>query len=608
MDDPALEDLLDFIKDSRGFDFTGYKRSSLQRRVTKRMEDVGIASFIDYRDHLEADADEFAFLFNTILINVTGFFRDPETWEHLADTALPRMLAAIPPGAPIRVWCAGCASGQETYSLAMLLVEALGEQGFLERVKLYATDADQEALTQARSGSYTAAEVEDVTEERRKRFFERFEQRFVFRRDLRRALIFGRNDLVQDAPISRVDLLSCRNTLMYLNSETQSRVLSRFHFALNPHGLLLLGRSEMLLTRGASFRAVAPNQRLFERVSSNADLRAHARVLGGLDGSDDGLPARAEALDAVPVAQVVLDDADRLLAINRVARDLFGLDPRDLGRPLKDVELSYRPVELRDPVRAARKDGRPLRLGISSHTPAGGEPLALDVSVVPLRRGEELIGTSLVFEDVTRQHRLEEELTESTRGLEIAYEELQSTVEELETTNEELQSANEELETTNEELQSANEELETMNEELQSANEELETMNQELRHRTRDVDELNLFLETVLTSVGVAVVVVDRDLVVTAWNRQSVELWGLMEDEVVGQHLLNLDVGLPVAELRPYLRAVFAAAEQPGPVQVEAINRRGRTVRVRITCLPLRPTTEERPSGAVVLTEVLPDP
>ncbi len=232
--DESFEALLNYMRDSRGFDFTGYKRTTLMRRVRHRMDQGGYTTFEQYLDVLQANPDEFAALFNTILINVTDFFRDPEAWDFISTGVIPRMLAERSPDDPIRVWSAGCASGQEAYSLAMLLAEALGPDAFRQRVKIYATDIDEEALTQARSATYDAKAVESVPEKLRDRYFECVDGRYVFDKDLRRAVIFGRNDIVKDAPISRVDLLACRNTLMYLIAETQRTVLARLHFALAP--------------------------------------------------------------------------------------------------------------------------------------------------------------------------------------------------------------------------------------------------------------------------------------------------------------------------------------------------------------------------------------
>lgn len=219
--DEAFEALLRYMRDSRGFDFTGYKRTSLMRRVRRRMDQAGYISFEEYLDFLQASSDEFTALFNTILINVTSFFRDAEAWDYVGAEVIPRLLAERGPDDPIRVWSAGCASGQEAYTLAMMLAEALGAEEFRQRVKIYATDVDEDALGEERGASYDAKAVESVPPEMLGRYFEQVNGRYVFRKDLRRAVIFGRNDLVTDAPISRVDLLVCRNALMYLNAETQ---------------------------------------------------------------------------------------------------------------------------------------------------------------------------------------------------------------------------------------------------------------------------------------------------------------------------------------------------------------------------------------------------
>ena len=235
----TLGSLLEFVKDARGFDFTGYKRTTIERRVAKRMADVGVTDGYDeYIDYLELHSAEFAELFNG-LVNATGFFRDPDAWEQLEREILPQVLAGRPEGAPLRVWCAGCSSGEEAYTVAMVLARTLGELPFQQRVKIYATDIDEEALDRARQGAYSPRQIDGVPADALERFFEETGQRFVFRKDLRRCVVFGRNDLVHDAPISRTDMLVCRNTLMYFTAEAQTQILRRFHFALDDDGVLL---------------------------------------------------------------------------------------------------------------------------------------------------------------------------------------------------------------------------------------------------------------------------------------------------------------------------------------------------------------------------------
>ncbi|HTU85702.1 MAG TPA: CheR family methyltransferase, partial [Solirubrobacteraceae bacterium] len=474
--DLTLEALLTFVKETRGFDFTGYKRSTIQRRVAKRMSAVGAERYDDYLDYLELHGEEFAELFNTLLINTTGFFRDPQTWEYVVDEVVPQLLSAREPESPIRVWCAGCASGEEPYTVAMVLAGVMGDAAFRDRVKIYATDVDEEALDYARHGAYLPRQVEDVPHDALERFFERTDQRYMFRKDLRRCVIYGRNDLVQDAPISRIDMLVCRNTLMYFTAETQAHILRRFHFALDDDGYLLLGKSEMLITHTDLFAPVELKRRVFRKVIKPT-LRDRVRVMAG-DNARGVAVTEAESLreaafEITGQAQIVLDHNRILIMANNSARRLFALGLNDFGRPLQDVEVSYRPLELRSHLDNLDRELRSIEVKAVQWRSADIERI-FDVRLMPLLADGVSMGTSVTYLDVTESHRLEEQLAGSKRELEQAYEELQSTVEELETTNEELQSTNEELETTNEELQSTNEELETMNEELQSSNEELE--------------------------------------------------------------------------------------------------------------------------------------
>jgi len=604
--DPAFEALLIFLRERRGFDFTGYKRPSLMRRMRRRMAEVGIESTAEYQDFLEVHPEEFTPLFNTVLINVTSFFRDRPSWEHLKDRLLPDLLAAAGPS--IRVWSAGSASGQEAYSLAILLAETLGAEQFRQRVKIYATDVDEDALAHARGAVFTERELTGLTPSQVEEYFIPKAGRFAFRKDLRRSVIFGRNDLVQDAPISHVDLLLCRNTLMYFNAETQARILGRLHFALNPEGLLFLGKAEMLLSHSQLFAPVDLNRRFFRRRGN--DPTAPRRIAPAL--SPDGLGVgegelsrlRREAMLAAPTAQVTFDADGRLAVVNREAERLLGVDNRDVGRPIQDLEISYRPVELRPALAEAYDNRTAVQLrGVERRRP-GQEPDVFDVQVMPLYREDgTLLGSTVIFEDVTQYSRLRQELEYANRQLETAYEELQSTNEELETTNEELQSTVEELETTNEELQSTNEELETMNEELQSMNDELHSTNEELRTTTDEVGALNRFMGGVLGSFRVGVVVVDPELRVLAWNAAAEDLWGVRADEVLGEHLVGLDIGLPVAELQPLLRRQVAAhAEPQETVEMDAVNRRGRTIRVRVTVSAFSQVSGER-RGAVVLMD-----
>ncbi len=602
-EDGELEALLEYVHDRRNFDFRGYKRASLTRRIVKRMHAIDVDGYQRYIEVLEANPGEFAELFNTILINVTALLRDREAWDALADTVIPRIVETKDPADPVRVWSAGCASGEEAYSLAVLLAEAFGEERFRQSVKIYATDADEDALADARRGRYRCQNLVDAFgEERTRRFFDADGEYGIFRGDLRRALIFGRHDLVQDPPISRIDLLACRNTLMYFTADVQAKVLAGFQFALNPGGYLFLGKSEALVTRTQMFEVVNLAQHILRKEGA-ADLVAMtpdpAVRPGGSLRSDGRRPMEA-LFEQNVVAQVMLDASGNIVQANRSARRMLSIGSAELGRPLRDTELYQRPAELRTPIELVQRERRPV---VIYDVPWMGpdEVRSLDIIVAPLDGPSGLV---ISFLDASRNQHLRVELEDSRRELKTAYEELQSTVEELETTNEEFQSTNEELETTNEELHSTNEELETMNEELQSTNEELETINNELRERSAEVTELNEFLESILASLQSAVVVLGTEMEIRAWNRQAEDLWGLRSDEVLNQHFLNLDIGFPVERLRGPIRSLLAGRTEHDQLTCPAVNRRGRPIESTVSLSQLVGAGTTR--GVILVMDAVP--
>src|SRR6266545_4113773 len=558
-----LEVLLDYLRRNRGFDFTGYKRSSLSRRVRKRMQSVGVTSYLDYVDYLEVVPDEFTQLFDTILINVTAFFRDPPAWQYLRTEVVPRILGQKQPDEPLRIWSAGCASGEEAYTLAMLLAESLGGEDIRDRVKTYATDVDEAALGQARAAHYSQREVEGVPPELLERHFDPNGQGFVFSKELRRAVIFGRHDLLQDAPISRVDLLVCRNTLMYFNADAQARILTRFSFALREEAYLFLGRAEMLLAHSNLFSAFDLKRRLF-RKTPKGSLRDRLMVLAGADDPQtkeaDPLEdqIRDSAFEASPVAQLVIDTSGHLVRVNRRARALFNLSSDDNGRLFQDLEVSYRPVELRSRIQRSYVERRASPLFEVEWTGGSGETLFLEVEIVPLLRPHDqtLLGASVSFSDVTRSHRFQEELEHANRGLEEAYEELQST-------------------------------------------------NDELSRRSAELNEVNAFLESIWASLGGAVTVLDDDMRILVWNQRAEDLWGVRQDEVQGKHFFNLDIGLPMDRILPPLRAALSDGStgtvQPALV-LDANNRRGKQISCRVNCSPLL-GADSHVRGVIVVME-----
>jgi two-component system CheB/CheR fusion protein len=567
----GLSALIDYLKRSRGFDFAGYKPASLERRIHKRMMAVGAREYPDYVDYLEVHPEEFEALFNTILINVTGFFRDAGAWEFLTEHVIPMILERKPDDSSIRVWSAGCASGEEAYTLAMILAEGMGAQGYKDRVKIYATDIDEEALARARQATYDAREIAGVPQQLLATYFERVSNSYAFRKDLRRNVIFGRHDLIQHAPISRVDLLVCRNTLMYFNAETQSRILTRFHFALNDSGVLFLGRAETSLTHANTFAPLDLRRRISTKVPS-ASLHLRDRLLliaqngsaeEGNYGVDLQIRLRESALDAAPIAQLLVDVNGSLVLANERARSLFSISSAELGRPIQDLKISYRPVEIRSYIDQACAERLPSLLrDVEWHAP-GGETRWLDVQVVPLiDNSGAVLGASVTFADVSAAKRLQRE------------------------------------------LEHANQELETAYEELQSTNEELETTNEELQQRSDELNSVNAFLESILTSLRGGVVVVDSELKVLVWNDNADDLWGLRANEAVGRNLLGLDIGLPVERLKQPMKDCLNGNRQFIELQVDATNRKGRSIDCRVTCSPLLGAQRDI-RGAIVMMEDL---
>jgi two-component system CheB/CheR fusion protein len=295
-----------------------------------------------------------------------------------------------------------------------------------------------------------------------------------------------------------------------------------------------------------------------------------------------------------PVAQFAVTPDDTLALFNQQAALTFGLTAGDVGRPLRDLEVSFRPVELRGHLTEVKSEGRTIRIRDVEWRRSNGVTQWFDIRVNPLLDGAQLLAVSFVFHDVTSVHAMQLDLERANQQLENTNEELQSTNEELETTNEELQSTVEELETTNEELQSTNEELETMNEELQSTNDELQSINDTLRERSTELNDVNDFLESILTGFKAGVIVVDDEMRILAWNAGAQELWGLRPDEAHGQHLLNLDVGLPMNDIRPVVREALTDAAYVRELTLKAVNRRGRHIGIRLVASAM-----PRPGGDV---------
>jgi two-component system CheB/CheR fusion protein len=607
--DPAFETLLHHIQESRGLDFRGYKRTSLRRRITLRMEAVGVEDFASYQSRLEADPGEFESLLNTVLINVTSFFRDTEAWEVLKTQVVPLLIARAEPDRPIRVWSVGCASGEEPFSIAMLFAEHLGTVEFCRRVKIYATDLDEEALKVARVATYSPRDVESVPPAYLDRYFERTNNHYIFDRNLRKCVIFGRHNVVHDAPISRIDLLVCRNLLIYLEGETQSIVLPRLHYALNPEGFLFLGKAETQLARSPLFRPLEMKHRIFSKVAQEW-RRPIVSGFSGTRATRAEMPLASTLLmeaviNGAGAALLVVDESGAVALANTPARHLLGVGEADIGRPFQDLPISYRPMELRGPIEEAFRHRRGIKLEDQEYRLTQSDVMRLTIDIRPLTRPDgSAYAALLAFIDTTRMHGLERELEEAQESLENSIEELQSANEELETTNEELQSTNEELETTNEELQSTNEELETLNEEARSSNEEMESVNEELRIQVEQASGYRLHLESVLRSMNGGIIVIDRKHQIQGWNRWSENTWGLRAEEVMGTTFEALDIGIPLQKLHESFAAVQTGREEQVEHEMEGVDRRGRRILCRVRISALLDESEDNHGLVIVFQDI----
>ena len=557
-----LDELLHFLAEERDFDLRGYKPTTLERRIRKRMSQLSLSTYESYIEHIRAHPDETNELLNTILINVTEFFRDPAAWDVIGEDILPYLLKRLRTGDSFRGWVAGCSTGEEVFSLAILVAEYFGSRISEFDIKIYATDVDENALNIARRGEYAPERLRRVRPEWRHKYFSNAKMPRV-NREIRRMLIFGRSDLAQDAPISHVHMIVCRNVLIYFDSITQTHILNRFHYALDPGGILFLGKSESKLSNSTMFRPVDSRWRIFRKDHSQPGgdiprVSAEGRS-NGIMSTEDGSTKDHETqrtklyyralLEVLEPGVFALDANDILISDNKSALELWGLSGSKLvGQHLADSALGRQCPELVEKVEEShRNPDRPMKFECPVKINNENRMLAITVRPVNGESGQR-VGTLVYADDVSHREKLQTTIEQ----LEATGEELQSANEELETTNEELQSTNEELETTNEELQSTNEELETTNEELQSLNEELENMNEELEFRTRELDSLNSRYAETLERMPWAVMVLDSEGRVQFWNSAAHKVFDLEARSVVGLELgqLPIDTNLRAALVR----------------------------------------------------------
>lgn len=602
----SLRDLLQELAEQRNFDFRGYKKTTLERRFRRRMFQLNLGSYAEYGDYIRKHADEANELLNTILINVTEFFRDPPAWEILRHEILPPLLKRIKPGHSFRAWSAGCASGEEPYSVAILLAEYFGARIQDYDIKIYATDIDEDALNTARRGEYAGDALRKIRSEWREKYFHG-KGLLRVNREIRRLVIFGRSNLVQDAPISHVNLLVCRNLLIYFDSDLQKQILSRLHYALDPGGVLFLGKSESQLTNSQQFQRMNARWRIFQRITSSPvaedrdarpDTQDQQAANGGRASQElDGLRQQQRyLLETLRIGVFALAADDTIAQHNTPALTLCGLPPASMtGRRITDTDIFIRIPELGAHLQATRINNESARF--SARIKVGPDERLIEVTIRPLLDERGLrSGTLIYIEDQSVQEKLQTTVEE----LESTSEELQSANEELETTNEELQSTNEELETTNEELQSTNEELETTNEELQSLNEELETTNQELEERTKELDQVNSVYAQTLEKIRLPVLLVNNERHIEFWNSMALRLFGFKSKPPVNLTIDQLPLPSNLKNLLIRRHRAVLVKEQPFVTRGQDLGSHfGSTADIHFSVIP----REDRTNNVLIMFE-----
>ena len=574
-----LNKIFILLRAASGVDFSLYKPTTLLRRITRRMALQKVNTLATYVRYLKQTPQEVGALFDDVLINVTNFFREPETFHLLKKKVFPQWLPECPPQTPLRIWVPGCSTGEEAYSLAIALVEFLGPRITEVPVQIFASDISKSALQQARSGIYPEGIAADVSPERLRRFFAPHNGGYQISKQIRELCIFARQDVTRDPPFSKLDLVSCRNLLIYFGPVLQKRVLPIFHYALRPGGHLLLGSSETVGGFADLFTAVDHHHKLYARKPAGRRLsvelppasRAAEVAVPGLAapvaqsvGFDFQKEADRVVLGRFAPAGVVVNERLDVLQFRGHTGPYLEPAPGTASLNLLKMARGGLLADLRTACNEARRSRAPVvRHGVTVHSDAGGH--AISVEVIPLRATptEHADSYLILFHEAAPSApaetgprksaarksapagsaapdkalaQLEQELLETK-------EYLQSVFSEHEGTNEELQSANEEILSSNEELQSTNEEMETAKEELQSTNEELTTINDELQVRNAELFQANGDLVNLLNSVQIPIIILGGDLRIRRFTP-------------LAQRVLNLipgDIGRPLSDLRPNL-------------------------------------------------------
>lgn len=599
-----------------GHDFSGYKRPTFMRRVHRRMQflDLDAAGYVQ---RLGADQDEVTLLFHDLLIGVTAFFRDTETFETIRKDIVPQLFAGKGADSSVRVWVPGCATGEEAYSLAILLREHMATLSAVPRVQIFATDLDEAAIALARAGRYPSALVKGVTDERLARFFTATNGSYVVTKDIRELCTFSVHSVIRDPPFSHIDLISCRNVLIYLDAEVQAQVARTFHYALVPGGFLVLGGSETVTRHTELFETLDRTHRIFQRLGGStstmpiaemAPERPTPRAPAGR-GRDAEPPrfdiaqlANLRVLERFAPAFVVVNAEGAVRHFSsRTGKYLEAAQ----GAPSRDlVSMARRGLrpELRPVLRRALETGKSIiRESVQVDIEGGVQEIVLTVEPLDLSGPEVLY--LVVFADVTGLHPRDDatppmsidatiELLE--RELREMREQVQSTAEQHDTALEELKSSNEELHSVNEELQSTNEELETSREEIQSMNEELQTVNAQLVSKVEELDRLNSDLRNLFESTKVATIFLDRFMVIRSFTPAVGGIYNLIPG----------DIGRPLTDITSQLGYVTLEDDFHRTMQVlqpleRRVTKRDGSIQYLMRMAPYR-TADNKVDGALI--------
>ena len=599
----AFGKILGLLHDSFGVDFRAYRDTTIHRRIRRRMLLLGSDSVSAYAVHIEADRPELDALYQDILINVTSFFRDPEAFKALKTQVLPELMRAHKGERPLRVWVPGCSTGQEPYSIAMTIVEFLSDHDSPVVGQIFATDlSDTRSLVAAREGLYPASIEAELTPERLARFFTREERGYRVVRAIRDMVVFARQNVVRDPPFSHLDLISCRNLLIYLAPAHQKRVIPTFHYALNPGGFLLLGSSEAIGPHTDLFDTVDATHRIYTKRSSSPRQYPHFRS-GDAFAPSIGPREKAAILPSIADWQRA---ADRIAFGQYVPPGVLVSESLDILQFRGDTSAYLTPApgtpshqlfrmareglfaEIRAAVAECIRTGAEFRRSrVLVHS--GADPKVIDLHVWPVQLPLADERCFLIqFEDSEALQRLAAEAvgepsfaTDEQRlrsELAATRDYMQAIIGQHEAVNEALRSANEEILSSNEELQSTNEELETAKEELQSVNEELTTVNEQLQTRNAEANHLNDDLQNLLNSALVGTVMMDRECRIRLFTPSAAELLELTAQDT-GQPLARLATAVTLATLPTIAARVMAQARTE---QSEVRHRDGRWLSLRV--------------------------